>query len=161
MIHGYVGKALEVDLATREIRIAELNEEWASMFIGGKGWGAKLLYDSVKPGLDPLAPENPLILIIGSLTATSAPTSGRWAVVTKSPLTGIFLDSQAGGQFGARLKMAGFDYLVVRARLRPRSTCMLRMANAEYWMPRTYGEKGSSKPKSSSGSGILGHRLGA
>jgi len=114
MVYGYMGRSLEVDLTKEEIKIVDLNEEWARMFIGGKGLGAQLLYESVEPGLDPLAAENPLIFITGPLTATSASTSGRWAVVTKSPHTGIFLDSQVGGHFGARLKMAGFDYFTVR-----------------------------------------------
>ena len=116
MVYGYMGKSLEVDLAKKEIKITDLNEEWARMFIGGKGLGARLLYESVEPGLDPLAPENPLIFITGPLTATSASTSGRWAVVTKSPHTGIFLDSQVGGHFGAQLKMAGFDCLTMRGK---------------------------------------------
>ncbi len=116
MLRGYMGKALEVDLTRREIEIVELDEEWARMFIGGKGLGAKILYESVKPGLDPLSPKDPLIFITGPLTATTAPTSGRWAVVTKSPHTGIFLDCQVGGHFGAALKRAGFDYLIVRGR---------------------------------------------
>jgi len=116
VVYGYMGKNLQVDLAKREIKITDLNEEWARMFIGGKGLGAKLLYESVEPGLDPLAPENPLIFITGPLTATLAPTSGRWAVVTKSPHTGIFLDSQVGGHFGAQFKMAGFDCLTVRGK---------------------------------------------
>jgi len=116
VVYGYMGKSLEVDLTKKEIKITDLNEEWARMFIGGKGLGARLLYESVEPGLDPLAPENPLIFITGPLTATSASTSGRWAVVTKSPHTGIFLDSQVGGHFGAQLKMAGFDCLTVRGK---------------------------------------------
>ncbi len=116
MVYGYMGKSLEVDLTKKEVKITDLNEEWARMFIGGKGLGARLLYESVKPGLDPLASGNPFIFITGPLTATSAPTSGRWAVVTKSPHTGIFLDSQVGGHFGAQLKMAGFDCLTVRGK---------------------------------------------
>lgn len=116
MVYGYMGKNLEVNLTKRESKITDLDEERARMLIGGKGLGARLLYESVEPGLDPLAPENPLIFITGPLTATSAPTSGRWAVVTKSPHTGIFLDSQVGGHFGARLKMAGFDCLTVRGK---------------------------------------------
>jgi len=116
MVYGYMGKNLGVDLTKREVKITDLDEEWARMFIGGKGLGAKLLYEGTEPGLDPLAPENPLIFITGPLTATSAPASGRWAVVTKSPHTGIFLDSQVGGHFGARLKMAGFDCLTVQGK---------------------------------------------
>jgi aldehyde:ferredoxin oxidoreductase len=116
MLHGYTGKALEVDLTRREVEAIDLNEEWARAFIGGKGLGAKILYERLKPEVSPLTPENLLIFLTGPLTATTAPTSGRWAVVTKSPHTGIFLDSQVGGHFGARLKMAGFDYLTVRGR---------------------------------------------
>jgi len=82
VVYGYMGKSLEADLTKKEIKITDLNEEWARMFFGGKGLGARLLYESVEPGLDPLAPENPLIFTTGPLTATSASTSGgagRWS----------------------------------------------------------------------------------
>ncbi|OLS32260.1 MAG: hypothetical protein HeimAB125_10820, partial [Candidatus Heimdallarchaeota archaeon AB_125] len=85
-------------------------------FIGGKGLGAKILYDELKPGIDPLGPENIILFMTGPLTGTSVVTSGRWCIVTKSPHTGIYLDSQIGGNFGHRLKKAGYDYILVRGK---------------------------------------------
>jgi len=116
MLGGYTGKILKVNLTKRKTYVEKLDEEVARKFIGGKGLGAKILYDSVKPGIDPLSPENLLIFASGPLTATLAPTSGRWAVVTKSPLTNIFLDSQVGGYFGAVMKFAGFDCIIVEGK---------------------------------------------
>jgi len=116
MLGGYVGKILKANLTERKIRVEKLDKEIARKFIGGKGLGAKILYDSVKPGIDPLSPENILIFTSGPLTATLAQTSGRWAVVTKSPLTNIFLDSQVGGYFGAVMKLAGFDCIILEGK---------------------------------------------
>jgi len=116
MLGGYVGKVLRINLTKRKTRVEKLDEEVARKFIGGKGLGAKILYDSLKPGIDPLSPENLLIFASGPLTATLAPTSGRWAVVTKSPLTKIFLDSQVGGYFGAAMKFAGFDCIITEGK---------------------------------------------
>jgi len=116
MLGGYVGNILRVNLTKRKTSVEKLDEEVARNFIGGKGLGAKILYDSVKPRIDPLRPENLLIFASGPLTATLAPTSGRWAVVTKSPLTNIFLDSQVGGYFGAVMKLAGFDCVIVEGK---------------------------------------------
>jgi len=116
MLGGYTGKILKVNLTKRETRIEKLDEEVARNFIGGKGLGAKILYDSLRPGIDPLSSENLLIFASGPLTATLAPTSGRWAVITKSPLTNIFLDSQVGGYFGAVMKLAGFDCIIVEGK---------------------------------------------
>ncbi|MEM3694979.1 MAG: aldehyde ferredoxin oxidoreductase family protein [Candidatus Bathyarchaeia archaeon] len=112
MLGGYVGKGLRVNLTEEKIRVEKLEGENARKFIGGKGLGAKILYDQLKPNVDPLSPENMLIFASGPLTATLAPTSGRWAVITKSPLTNLFLDSQVGGHFGAVMKLAGFDYMI-------------------------------------------------
>lgn len=116
MLGGYIGKILRVDLTERRISTEKLDAEIAKKFIGGKGLGAKILYDSLKLGTDPLSPENILIFASGPLTATLAPTSARWAVVTKSPLTNIFLDCQVGGYFGAAMKLAGFDCIIMEGK---------------------------------------------
>ncbi len=116
MLGGYIGKILRVDLTERRISTEKLDAEIAKKFIGGKGLGAKILYDSLKLGTDPLSPENILIFASGPLTATLAPTSARWAVVTKSPLTNIFLDCQVGGYFGAAMKLAGFDCIIIEGK---------------------------------------------
>lgn len=116
MLRSYTGKVLKADLTKGKISVEELDAEIARKFIGGKGLGAKILYDSLEAGIEPLSPKNLLIFSSGPLTATLAPTSGRWAVVTKSPLTNIFLDSQVGGYFGVTMKLAGFDCIIVEGK---------------------------------------------
>ena len=113
---GYMGKYLDIDLSSSKILEKPLNMNLAKKYIGGKGLGAKILYDEIKKGIDPLSPNNILLFMTGPLTGTSVVTSGRWCIVTKSPHTGIFLDSQIGGKFGHRLKKAGYDYIVVRGK---------------------------------------------
>jgi aldehyde:ferredoxin oxidoreductase len=113
---GYAGRGLEVDLTNNKVNFTTLKEADALNFIGGKGLGAKLLFDHLPARTDPLSPENILIFLTGPLTGTLTPTSARWCVVTKSPLTGIFLDSQVGGQFGAKMKFANFDYFTIKGK---------------------------------------------
>ncbi len=113
---GYMHKYLDVDLSTGKIHDKELDTELAEKYIGGKGLGAKILYDELNTGIDPLGSENIILFMTGPLTGTSVVTSGRWCIVTKSPHTGIYLDSQIGGKFGHRLKKAGFDYVLVRGK---------------------------------------------
>jgi aldehyde:ferredoxin oxidoreductase len=113
---GYAGRALEVDLTNNKVNFTALKEDDALHFIGGKGLGAKMLFDHLPARMDPLSPENILIFLTGPLTGTLTPTSARWCVVTKSPLTGIFLDCQVGGQFGAKMKFANFDYFLLRGK---------------------------------------------
>lgn len=110
---GFTGKILEVNLTSEAIAIRDLDRELARTFIGGKGLGAALLYRQTEKGTDPLGPDNPLLFMTGPLTGTTAPTSGRWCVVTKSPLTGLYLDSHVGGYFGFEMKRAGFDYIQI------------------------------------------------
>ncbi|PWI49300.1 aldehyde ferredoxin oxidoreductase [Candidatus Heimdallarchaeota archaeon B3_Heim] len=110
---GYMGKYLEVNLNTEKIAEKTIDKSYGKTWIGGKGLGAKILYDTLSPKVDPFSPENVLLLMTGPLTGTSVQTSGRWTVVTKSPHTGIFLDSHVGGKFGHRLKRAGFDYITI------------------------------------------------
>ncbi|MHA1978968.1 MAG: aldehyde ferredoxin oxidoreductase family protein [Candidatus Hodarchaeales archaeon] len=113
---GYMGKYLDVDLTTNKIQEKKLDYQEVKKWIGGKGLGAKILYDSLKPGIDPLSPKNILLLMTGPLSGTSVQTSGRWTVVTKSPHTGIFVDSHVGGKFGHKLKRSGFDYIVLKGK---------------------------------------------
>ncbi len=113
MTRGYTGKVLHIDLDSGESGVEELNMNDAKMFIGGKGLGAKLLWDLTEKGIDPLGPHNPLMFVTGPLNGLTVPTSGRYCVVTKSPLTGIFNDSHCGGYFGPEIKRAGYDALVI------------------------------------------------
>jgi aldehyde:ferredoxin oxidoreductase len=109
---GYTGKMLRVDLSDEKIGIEPLNIKLARKFIGGKGFFGKLLFDELKPKTDPLSPENIFMIATGPLTGTLAP-SNRAAVITKSPLSGTFLDSYFGGVFGQELKFAGFDGIIL------------------------------------------------
>jgi aldehyde:ferredoxin oxidoreductase len=116
MIRGYAGRVLDVDLAARTFEFKPLDEETAGLYMGGKGYGARLLYDMTPAGIDPLAPANPLIFATGPLNGSVAPQSNRFAVVCKSPLTGGIGNAACGGSFAYGLKRAGVDVLVVRNR---------------------------------------------
>jgi len=113
MLGGYAGRLLRVDLTTRTIRQEALSEEFLRKWMGGSGLGAYILATETGPSTDPLGPENRLVVSVGPLAGTPAPTSCRHEITAKSPLTGIFGESDCGGTFGAELKAAGFDAVVV------------------------------------------------
>jgi aldehyde:ferredoxin oxidoreductase len=104
---------LRVSLQDKRIRRERVPRNLVEQYLGGRGLGVKLLSDSLPARLDPLAPSNLLVFAVGPLTATAAPTAGRFSVVTKSPLTGTIFDSNAGGHFGAQLRRAGYAALVI------------------------------------------------
>ncbi|MFH1006552.1 MAG: aldehyde ferredoxin oxidoreductase family protein [Candidatus Latescibacterota bacterium] len=109
MTGGYVGKLLFVDLSDGTIKEEALDEGLCRDFLGGYGIGAKILYDRMKPGVDPLGPENILGFMTGPLTGTPALIGSRYVVVAKSPLTGGWGDANSGGYFGPALKSSGYD----------------------------------------------------
>lgn len=113
MSGSYYEKIARINLSTGEIRIEKLDLDLAHKFIGGRGLGTKLLYDEGIATVDPLSPQNKLIYITGPLTGTLTPSSGRYMVVTKSPLTGMIASSNSGGTWGAKLKFAGWDAIIV------------------------------------------------
>ncbi len=110
---GYTGKILFVDLTTGAIKEESPSESVYRDFIGGAGLGVRILYERMKPGADPLGPENILGFVTGPLTGTPTPASGRFTVVTKSPLTGAWAESNSGGTFGPELKAAGYDAIFI------------------------------------------------
>jgi aldehyde:ferredoxin oxidoreductase len=106
---------LRIDLSARRARTEPVAEELAA-WLGGMGYGVKLLADEVPPRTDPLAPENKLVLTVGPLTGTLAPMHPQSCIVTKSPLTDGILNCYAGGFLGAELKFAGLDGIVLEGR---------------------------------------------
>ena len=108
------GKLLQIDLSNKKISEINVEDDVVRNFLGAKGLGAYLLYTMLDSHTDPLSPDNPLMFLNGPLTGTSFPTSGRTTVVTKSPLTGVFLDSHAGGYFGPEVKKTGYDGIVLK-----------------------------------------------
>jgi len=115
-MYGYHGKILQVDLSTGETKDIELKEEDLRNFVGGAGLAARLLYPLMKKDLDPLGPQNPLIFMIGPFTGTAIPSTGRHIICAKSPLTGVWGESSAGGFFGVSLKSTGYDGVMVVGR---------------------------------------------
>jgi aldehyde:ferredoxin oxidoreductase len=105
----YAGKALFVNLSEGSIKEERFSEKVYREFIGGNGLGIRVLYEKMKARVDALGPENILGFVAGSLTGTPAPGSGRYMLVTKSPLTGTWAESNSGGAFGPELKTAGYD----------------------------------------------------
>ncbi|MEM2735752.1 MAG: aldehyde ferredoxin oxidoreductase N-terminal domain-containing protein, partial [Candidatus Bathyarchaeia archaeon] len=108
-----MGRILRVDLSSGSIEVEELDWEIAAKYVGGRGYAAKLLYDGLPKGVDPLSPENILVFATGPVTGLPAPTSGRFSISAKSPLTGTIMDSNCGGYIGVELKRAGFDVIIV------------------------------------------------
>src|ERR1019366_72388 len=114
MIKGYAGRVLEVDLANRAFAFKPLDEDIARLYIGGKGYGTRVLYDMPEPGIDPLGPANPLILATGPLNGSVAPQSNRFVAVCKSPLTGGIGNAACGGSFAYGMKRGGIDVIVLK-----------------------------------------------
>ena len=110
-MEGWAGKILDVNLSDKSIKSYPLDMDMAHQYIGGRGLGARLLWDLVGPEVEPLSPENVLIFATGPLTASGAQTSNRFTVSTKSPLTGTVLDANSGGWWGMQFKRTGYDVL--------------------------------------------------
>lgn len=113
---GYCGKILRIDLSSGKINKEDLDLEIAMKFIGGRGLGSYFLSQEVDPGVEALGPGNKLIIATGPLTGSRMPTGGRYMVVTKSPLSGTIASSNSGGFWGAELKKAGYDLIIVEGK---------------------------------------------
>jgi len=115
-LFGYSGKLLRVNLSKGEVSTEETQPAILREFLGGVGYGAKLLYDEIPVGIEPLSSENKLVFTTGPLTGTRAPGSGFAEVCFKSPLTGIWGESKCGGEWGGALRKAGYDFLVIEGK---------------------------------------------
>ncbi len=111
--YGY-GKILDVDLSTGQIVKKDVEPQFAREYIGGMGFSGKILYDEVGADVDPFSPKNVVIFANGPLTGIPVSWAGRTEITTKSALTGSIGTGNTGGVWGARLKHAGFDLIVVR-----------------------------------------------
>ncbi|RLC00996.1 MAG: aldehyde ferredoxin oxidoreductase, partial [Deltaproteobacteria bacterium] len=107
---------LDVDLSTGKIGTIEISNLERRQYLGGKGLATKLLYDHIEPGIDPLSPENILVMMTGPTAGTPSPAGGRFTAMCKSPLTGIFASSYVGGKFGISLKKSGYDGIMIRGK---------------------------------------------
>ncbi|MEM2210191.1 MAG: aldehyde ferredoxin oxidoreductase family protein [Nitrososphaerales archaeon] len=113
---GWVGKILTIDLTNSTCYNEELPKDLAMNYIGGRGFGAKILWDRLPPKIDPLNPENLLVFSSGPLTGLPLPNSGKLDVETKSPLTGGWADSNCGSAYNPSFKKSGMDVLILKGK---------------------------------------------
>jgi aldehyde:ferredoxin oxidoreductase len=113
---GYFKKLLWVDLDKGETSVVNLSDEFCLKYVGGRGFGIKLVWDNLKNYCSPLDPQNMIVIALGPLTGVYLPSSGKTSFISISPATGIYGDSNMGGSFGVELRQAGYDALVIKGK---------------------------------------------
>ena len=129
---GYQNKILRIDLTDKCTKTEGLNMEWAEKYIGGKGLAIRYLYHELEVGIDPLAPENKMILMTGPLTGTPVPCSGKLAIASKSPATGTILDCSIGGHIALKIKYAGYDAVILEGKLKKPGYILIQDDKVEF-----------------------------
>lgn len=112
-MNGYMGKILYVNLSEGTVETKNLSQETARLYLGGNGLAAKIIYDMVPAAAPPLSPENVIAFATGPLNGSPVWGTGRGHLAAISPLTGIFADSNFGGDFASKIRPAGFDAIVI------------------------------------------------
>lgn len=110
---GFAGKLLKIDLSSKSISIEALNPQYSKDFLGGAGYACRYLFDYIDKDTDPLSADNILMIMNGPLSFTSAPSSARMVICSKSPYTGLWGEGNAGGFFGPEMKRAGYDGIII------------------------------------------------
>src|SRR5258705_6708775 len=130
-MYGFHGRLLHIDLSSGQSFWHELEEARLRAFLGGIGLGTSLLYDYAPPGVDPFSPANPLIFASAPLVGTGLTTTAKFAVVTKSPLTGFIADSLSSSYFALELKRIGLDALIITGRAAAMAYIFIQNQNVE------------------------------
>lgn len=160
-MYGWTGQILRVDLTTRTFRVETFNEDFAHKWIGGRGFAAKILYDELKPGIDPLGPENKLIVAVGPIAGIPAPNTGKAVVAAKSPITGGYGDGNLGTRITEHLRKCGYDALIVEGRAEHPTMLYLENDKVEFlpagevWGKGTYETNDWIYAKYGKGVGVL------
>jgi aldehyde:ferredoxin oxidoreductase len=116
-LQAYTGKILHIDVGTGKTKIQTFDESFAKTYIGGTGFGIKTLLDNQPPGIDPLDPQNPLIYALGAVNGTMTPcAASKFGVFAKSPASKLLGEAYSTGQWGAELRQAGYDVLVIKGK---------------------------------------------
>jgi aldehyde:ferredoxin oxidoreductase len=115
-LFGWTGVFLRINLSKNKAVAESYDASLALNFIGGRGFAAKILWDQLKPGTDPLSPENKLIFAAGPLTGLGLPNSGKLVVAAKSPLTGGYGDGNIGTNAAVHMRKAGFDAVIIEGK---------------------------------------------
>jgi aldehyde:ferredoxin oxidoreductase len=128
---AWTKKILRVNLTKGTCKTEPLNMNWAMKYLGQRGLATKYFVEEVDPKVDPLSPENKLIMTTGPLTGTCASTAGRYSVVTKGALTGAIACSNSGGFFGNEMKNAGYDMIIFEGKAKKPVYLFLQNEKAE------------------------------
>jgi aldehyde:ferredoxin oxidoreductase len=158
---GWTGQFLRVDLATRSSRVESFSEEFAHTWIGGRGFAVKILYDELAPGIDPLGPENKLVVAVGPISGIPAPNTGKTIVAAKSPITGGYGDGNLGTRVTDNIRKAGYDALIVEGRAERPTMLYIEDDRVEYlpadevWGKGTYETNDWIYAKYGKGVGVL------
>ena len=112
----YQGKILVADLSSGQVSVEDLRTDWLRDYWGCWGLATRYYWDEVTPDVEPLSPENAIVIMTGPFTGTLVPMASRFCMVSKSPHTGTIFESNMGGSFGSELKYAGYDGLIIRGR---------------------------------------------
>jgi aldehyde:ferredoxin oxidoreductase len=156
---SYAGQFLRIDLTKKSFQVEPIPEKMKKDWVGGRGFGIRYLYEEIKPGIDPLGPENKLFFVTGVIGGTTAQGFSRYIVMGKSPSTGCVGRAVGGGHFGAQIKFAGYDFLLVEGTSdRPiylyideREVKFLDASGLWGWIPkrlRPRSQKSTAQPRS-------------
>jgi aldehyde:ferredoxin oxidoreductase len=115
-MYGWTGNILRIDLTSKKAKKEIFDEAFAQKWVGGRGFAAKILYDELKPGINPLGPDNKFIVSVGPIAGIPAPNTGKTIVAAKSPMTGGYGDGNLGTRITEQIRKAGFDALIVEGR---------------------------------------------
>jgi aldehyde:ferredoxin oxidoreductase len=129
---GWTGKFLHVNLSKGKAVADAYEASVAHRFLGGRGFAAKILWDELKRGIDPLSPENKLVFAAGPLTGFALPSSGKLVVASKSPLTGGYGDGNIGTWGAVQMRKAGYDAVIVEGKAKKRMVLVVRDESAEF-----------------------------
>lgn len=129
---GWNGVFLQVNLSKNKAVAESYNANLALNFLGGRGFAAKILWDKLKPGIDPLSPENKLVFAAGPLTGFSLPNSGKFVVAAKSPLTGGYGDGNIGTVAAVQMRKAGYDAVIIEGKAKTPVALHIKNQIAEF-----------------------------
>ncbi len=158
---GWTGNLLRINLSSRTFKKETFTEEFAKKWVGGRGFALKILWDELKPGIDPLGPENKLIVALGPIAGIAAPNTGKTVVAAKSPLTGGYGDGNLGSRVTINLRKAGYDLLIVEGKSEEPVYIMIEDEKVQFldaqeiWGKGTYATLDWLYKKYGKGAGIL------
>ncbi|MBX5320849.1 MAG: aldehyde ferredoxin oxidoreductase family protein [Candidatus Bathyarchaeota archaeon] len=131
-MYGWNGRFLRVNLTKQKAAVREYSAEMAKSFLGGRGFAAKILWDELKPGVDPLSPENRLVFAAGPLTGFALPSSGKLVVAAKSPLTGGYGDGNIGSHVAVQMRKAGYDAIIIEGKAEAPTVLLIQDGATEF-----------------------------